>query len=123
MRGIKNPIEAAPNGSFATLEGDNQTDSLLRVALNDCASENPFQDLGMDPPIFNINDEVTKARTSIQIKNVFDVFENEGRAKLAKDGIDFQIDSEKQGLIVFINYINIETGRKRTLTKILRGVT
>lgn len=123
MKGIKVPVEAAPNGSFTILEGENQTHNLLRIALNDCASDNPFQDLGMKPPVFDINDEVTKARLSIRIKNIFDLFENEGRAKLAKDGIDFQIDSVKQELIAFINYINIETGQKRTLTKILRGVT
>ena len=121
MKGFKVPFEIGPSGSFVLIEGEDKTKNLLMTALRDCVSLNAFQELGLDPPVFDINDETAKILVESKIREIFKFFQEEDRVKLADRGLTFEINSEKQELIVNIKYIDLEFDQVKSFTVITRG--
>jgi hypothetical protein len=99
------------------VEGEEQLKKIIFLALSDCSSDNPFQDLGMDPDIvFANNDGETQARLNHRIVERFQRFEVEGRAKLAPSYPRFSADERSQELVVDVRYVNLETTSEEELS-------
>jgi hypothetical protein len=112
FKGLKAPLSATKGGGLATEQGADQTRKVLMLALDFCPSENPFNDdVGIEYPVFDINDPSLQSRTAIRIQEVFRRFEQEDRARL----IDFSFTSENEVLAVDIEYYDMQTDRPESL--------
>ena len=112
--GIKIPFQRNSRGLTATDSGDSYLAGLILVALNDCDSANPFQDLGIGENVFSIQDSAARSKIAGRISNVFDEFKRLEMAELSRSGIKF---SDQDGeTIVNVDYISLESGKPQSLT-------
>lgn len=110
-RGIELPTRAV-NGRLKLLSGDQYIDQLVAVALGDGDSDNPFQDLGLGEfMIFGINDSLTDGEINTRVQAAFELLETDQLAQLKS--ISFESRAEVK--IMFLEYINLETGKRREL--------
>jgi hypothetical protein len=108
-QGLTLPVQAA-KGRAVLDQGDDELRKVIMIALSDCDSANPFQDLGLDPSdVFAINDEVTQAEIRQRIAVAFKRFEAEGLARLLPGYPKFGVNSVAQELISELKYQNLET--------------
>lgn len=108
-QGLTLPVQVS-KGRAVYDRGDAQLRKVIMVALSDCDSLNPFQDLGLDPTdVFAINDEITQAEIRQRIAIAFRRFEAEGTARLLQGYPKFAINSDTQELISELKYQNLET--------------
>jgi len=111
-KGLKAPLQANKNGGLATEIDSDQTKKIIMLALNFCPSENPFNDdVGIDYPVFDINDVSTQSRLARRIKKVFNRLEDENRAKLSQ----YTFTSKNEEIIVDIQYLDMLTDRSENL--------
>lgn len=117
--GLSLPIRAI-NGRAAIESGEAQLKKIIMLAIADCDSGNPYQELGIDTLIvFALDDQQVKAFARRRIVDAFKRMEAEGRAQLDGDAPTF---SSKDGeLTCQIKYINLETTAAEELE--LRGAS
>src|SRR5262245_2061814 len=115
--GLSLPLRA-DNGRAALSTGEEQLKKVIMLAIADCDSGNPYQDLGIDQAIvFSMNDDQTKAYAKRRIVDAFRRLEVEGRAQLI--GAPTFTTLEGGSLECQIKYLNIETNEAQDIT--LRG--
>jgi len=110
-RGIELPTRAV-NGRLKLLSGDQYVDQLVLTALGDGDSDNPFQDLGLGEfMIFGINDALGEGEIRARVRSAFTLLEADQLAQLQQ--VSFESRAEEK--IMFLEYINLETGKRREL--------
>lgn len=110
-RGIQLPTNAI-NGRLKLLSGDAYIDQLVRTALGDGDSDNPFEDLGVGEfMIFGVNNSQQDGEIRAKVESVFTSLESDQLAQLKS--INFE--SEGHEKIMFLEYINLETGQRQEL--------
>ena len=106
-QGLSLPIKVSHAGGAQKTTGSAQTRKLLLIALSDCVSRNPFQDLGLNQSVvFNINDQLLWGIIEKDIKDVFASFNN--RVKYLKT--IFTPDFQRGELKADITYEDLEEG-------------
>lgn len=106
--GISLPIRVA-NGRLVKDSGETQLKKIISLALADCESGNPFQELGVDPAvIFSLNREEVRAYAKRRVIEVFKRLQAEGRATILSGYPVFKQEAEGE-LVCEIKYINLET--------------
>jgi len=118
--GLQIPINVNKRGGAQVTDEDDQLKKLLLVALRPCNSANPFQQLGISADvIFRVNDDMIESEAALEIKNIFDYFEERKRARLVSDPV---FSRPRVGeLQVDLEYINMENNRVNTLSLTLTG--
>lgn len=106
--GLTLPI-AVENGRVMRESGTNQLQKIIMLGLSENDSDNPFQDIGFNHGVFDINDPSMAARYANQIDKLFRRLESEGRARLLPGYPKFETSGEE--LVVSIKYIDMETDR------------
>lgn len=112
-RGLAVPIRMV-QGRTVMVEGADQIEKLIQLAVAEAASSNPFNtDVGVQAPIFDLQDAAARAILSRRVRQHFDRWQAEGRAEL----LDLQIleDSESAETTVEILYRDLETDEERPL--------
>lgn len=107
--GISLPVRFV-NGRVVRESGTSQLQKIIMLACADEDSDNPFQDLGLgDAVVFQINDEVSAARYTTRIVDVFRRLESQGRARLADGYPKMTSDPVTQELTAEVKYIDLKT--------------
>jgi hypothetical protein len=113
--GLKLPLGVDSLGRAERHGGTDQLRKLLVIALSPCPSSNPFQNLGLpENIIFSINSPNAKAQIDLAIRNIFERFETQGRAKLRS--VDFATPTDEGQLPVIINYQDLETTKDEDIS-------
>lgn len=116
--GLDVPLKVNKSGGFATVSGDDQNKKIIMLAVDYCPSENPFNtDVGIEHPIFGINDVSLQSRSLIRIKEVFRNFQNQNRMKYKSS----KFSSVNEELVVDIDYIDMQTDRPESVRKTFIG--
>lgn len=116
--GMSVPIAVDQAGGALLDEGGDQILKLLMLALTNCESANPFQNLGLpEDIIFRINDPIVEAEVALAIENVFKTFETAKRARLVK-APEFTRRVEGE-LEVRIDWVDLEETRRQSNTFII----
>lgn len=114
-QGIQVPIKTK-NGRIMLLSSDDYIDQLVRIALGDSQSSNPFQDIGLgDFMIFAIDDAMTEGEIRRRVIAVFDSLERDQLAKINQNDIIFEkpiVAGEKR---MSITYTNLETQERQEI--------
>lgn len=108
-QGISVPLKTK-NGRLQLLSGDDYIDMLVRIALGDNQSDNPFQDIGLGAEqwIFGINDGMAEGEIKRAVVAVFESLERDQLAKIQERDISF--DRSEEGVLKMdLTYTNIET--------------
>ena len=112
--GLKVPVQVLSSGRTATVEGPDNDDKIVTMALGDDSNENPWmQNIGLGPkPVFAINDQLARNVVIIKIRAIFDVFEAQRRYKLVEGsfnwiGPDDEGGSEGESILEF-KYVSLE---------------
>lgn len=129
--GLKIPLQVNQFGGAGTQGRNDQLSKVIGQAFSVGDSNNAFQlgEIGMQAPIFEINDRATAAKIKIHADKVMKKLEEQERAKTAPRGIkiytrDLQNPNDpspvplKPGEIVLsIEYINLETQTPETFVR------
>jgi hypothetical protein len=115
--GLALPVQIGTYGRAKLVSGSELLRQLLLCSLRDCASENPFQDLGISQRlIFDINDAHAVGEVRTRIKQIFANFEAQRLAKLpGGDNSLIFTQSEEGSLDVEIKYLDLETDKPDTI--------
>jgi len=117
--GLKVPLGVNPSGGAAVVEGDENDNKIISLALADDDNENAFQqDIGLGQRmVFDLNDPTIKPSILNRIVRIFDIFQAQKRYKLMPETILWEEISDKQELILSFRYINLESDEPRTFTR------
>lgn len=115
-KGIELPIQIV-NGRIKLLSGDDYIEQLILVALGECDSDNPFQDLGLGEfMIFAINAEAIEGEIRQKVRAIFSSFERDRLAKLpSASARSIRFEQKGEEKVMYLDYVNLETGERREL--------
>lgn len=100
----------------AVLEnGARQMAKLAALAMSDGESTNPFNnDVGINTPVFGVNDRSTRALLGRDIRAHFARFESADRARL----VDLQLAGDVPGeLTARVTYLDLETDEENVVER------
>lgn len=105
--GLSLPIRCV-NGRAAIDVGEDQLKKIIMLTIADCDSDNPYQELGLEPNIvFAVNDTQVRSYARQRIIEAFKRLQSEGRAELLDEAPTFT-DADGE-LVCSIKYVNLET--------------
>jgi hypothetical protein len=109
------PVGVDNGGGARLVEGSENDDKIVRLALGDDANENAFQQnigVGADM-IFGTADEQQQARIMRRVNAVFARFEAQKRFLLRRNTVKWTRDSTNQELILEFQYVSVEADEER----------
>lgn len=118
LKGVKFPVRVTPLGGAETIEGSSVIDQNVLLAVIPSGTLHPWmQNLTPDEEIiFDIKDNRTGGLYSMTVRSYFEEMERKGYAKLLSGNRGIYIreaaPNEDGDMVVVINYINLESGRK-----------
>ncbi len=124
IQGIELPVKVV-NGRFKLLSSDEYVDQLIRVALGNTDSENPFLPDGLGEfMIFALNDEQIESEVEERVRTVFRILERDQIARLGRQTpIRFEQGDKPGEKVMFVEYFNLETGGRREVDLPLSGAS
>lgn len=122
-RGLALPIRVGPWGGVATLDGDDNDDKIISLALGSDDNENAFQqDIGLgEGMIFDMSDPLIRGRIVGKIRKIFKKFEIQKRYKLMDDTVRWSEIPDQGDLILSFKYFNLESDEVQTFSRNLRA--
>lgn len=113
-QGIAVPVRVV-QGRTVVESGSDQIAKLIRLAVAEAASANPFNtDVGVRSPVFDLQGSAARAILDQAVRRHFDRLAAGGRADL----LDLRIteDADTAETIVEITYQDLETDEQRSLS-------
>lgn len=113
--GLAMPVGVDNGGGARLVEGSENDDKIVRLALGDDSNENAFQQnigVGADM-VFGISDEQQQARIMRRVNAVFARFEAQKRFLLRRETIKWTRDSVNQELTLEFKYVSVEADEER----------
>ncbi len=107
--GLRIPVGVNASGRAATVTGDEQLEKIIGLHLSLSDSENPFQDVGIDGIIFEVNDTRAQPLVRHRLRTLFDRLKGEGRAKLDDRSVRFVSTPNAGELELYFRYWNLRT--------------
>jgi hypothetical protein len=107
FKGLSIPVGVGPDGRARIDKDDQQLVKIIGLHLSFSDSENPFQDIGIDQVIFNVNDKRLQPLIRYRLNALFGRLEAEDRAKLDENSVKFE--SVEAELILEFKFWNLET--------------
>lgn len=112
--GIAVPFRGDSDGGVSIDEGDAYIRGLVLQTVAPNESDNPFQDLGDESPIFQNPDSTEwQVRWRRRIRSQMQTLEDENLARLIS--VEFQMGGEGEYQVV-VTYINLESTRRADVT-------
>ena len=115
--GLSLPVGVNGNGGVRVIDGVEQDDKIVRMALADNSSNNAFQQgIGLGPfPVFRIDDAQTKILIIQRIREIFRALEKEERFKLREETVLFKKQEEGE-LVLEFQYLSLRADQERTFS-------
>lgn len=116
-RGMRVPVGVNMMGGAAMVEGEDNDQKTIFVAMSNCDNDHAFQqDLGMDiGVVFQTVDSGARAKVLRRIRDIFRLFEEDDRYRLLNDSLSW---STKEGeLVLEFKYLNIETDQVQSFSR------
>lgn len=107
--GLAIPVGTGPDGRAKLERNDQQLTKIIGSHLSFSDSENPYQDIGIDQVIFDINDKRLQPLIRYRLEVLFDRLEAEERARLDDGSIKFIQDAHEGEMVLEFKYWNLET--------------
>lgn len=117
-KGLKIPVQVLSTGGTATVDGPENDDKIIMMALGDDTNENPWmQNIGLGPqPVFEINDTLARTTIAVKIRSIFDNFEALRRYQLVDGSFNWIGPDDLGGvegeLILEFKYVSLEAGEE-----------
>ncbi len=115
--GLGLPVRVNGNGGAVVIDGVEQDDKIVRMAMADNSSNNAFQQgIGFGPfPIFRIDDAQVRIAIIQRVREIFRVLEKEERFKLREETAEFK--KEEEGELIFeFQYLSLRADQERTFS-------
>lgn len=105
--GLAIPVGVTSDGRARLSTGDEQLTKIIGLHLSNADSENPFQKIGIDGIVFDINDRRAQPLIRYRMDALFARLKGEKRAKLDEDSIRFtSLEGEME---LHFKYWNLRT--------------
>lgn len=108
-KGLAIPVGVGPDGRAKLVSGDDQLIKIIGLHLSFSDSENPFQDIGIDQVIFNINDTRLIPLIRYRLGELFKSLEADELAKLDENSVKFIQDEAEGEMVLEFKFWNLET--------------
>jgi hypothetical protein len=110
-RGLAIPVGVTKQGKSRTVTGEENDRKIIFTALGGNDNQNAFQqDPGLgNEMIFEINDEVIRARIRQRLVDVFADFDRQNRYRLAEETIEWSENEGEGELVLSFDYFNVES--------------
>ena len=122
-KGLSLPIRVASWGGLATVQGDDNDDKIIMMALTSDDNENAFQqNIGLgEAMIFELSDSSLRGDLIGRLREIFRKFVLQKRFSLVEDSIRW-VDSHDTGdLILEFDYFCMESDEVKTFSKNLKA--
>lgn len=122
-RGLAVPVRVAPWGGAALVEGDDNDDKIISLALGADDNENAFQqNIGLgDDMIFGISDPQIRGRIVGKIRQIFRRFETQKRYRLLSETMRWLPPTGDGEMTLEFKYINLESDETKTFSRTYRS--
>jgi len=117
-RGLAFPVGVSPRGGARLVEGQDNDNKIIAIALGDDTNDNAFQqNIGLGPaPIFDINDPSARPKITVRLRAIFDRFKAQRRYQLIEDSVkwyDADSGAGEGNLILEFRYLSLEANEER----------
>ncbi len=109
--GLALPVGVTSAGRARLSTGDEQLEKIIGLHLSFSDSENPFQDIGIDQVIFNVNDQRLQPLIRFRLQALFDRLKADERAELDEGSVIFVTDEQEGEMELKFKYVNLRTNR------------
>ncbi len=115
--GLSLPVAVNGNGGVQVIDGVEQDDKIVRMAMADNSSNNAFQQgIGFGAfPVFRIDDSQTRILIIQRIREIFRTLEKEERFKLREETVEFKKEEEGE-LVLSFQYLSLRADQERTFS-------
>lgn len=114
--GLAIPVGVNPDGRARLSTDDEQLVKIIGLHLSIADSENPFQRIGIDGVVFEVNDTRIRPLIRYRLELLFGRLKGERRAKLDENSIKFTSTEDTGELELFFRYWNLKTNRLQDFT-------
>lgn len=123
--GLKLPVGVNSSGGVALVDGDDNDNKIIKLALGSDDNENAFQQgIGLgDSMVFDTSDQAVRGRIMGRLRQIFRRFEAQRRFRLSPASVKWSEDSATQELILEFNYTNLENDEVNTFREDITGGT
>lgn len=122
MKGLKLPVGVNASGGAALIEGDENDEKIISIALGGGENEHAWQQdstLG-EELIFDFSDPTTRAKILRRLYSIFDLFRIKKRFMLKKETIEWE-GSEEGEVVLSFKYVNLESDEEKNFRRPLVG--
>jgi len=118
MKGIALPVGPNNHGGIRTVQGDQQAQKIIGLALSDLDNDNAFQqNIGLGVGlIFDPSSPTFRAKVRERLVTIFDDFERKALFKLVRRSIRWTKAVEGEQTLEF-SYINLESDSSSNFDK------
>lgn len=109
--GLALPVGVTPAGRARLSTDDEQLTKIIGLHLSTSDSSNPFQEIGIDGVIFEVNDRRIQPLIRYRLGQLFGRLKGERRAKLDEASIKFTIIEDTGEQELFFKYWNLKTNK------------
>jgi hypothetical protein len=114
--GIRIPVGVGVGGRTALVSGSEYTEQLVKVALLDLESDNPFVDQsGLEDAVFALSDATVRALLQRRVRAKFTQFEAERVARLL--AITFEQGETEGETEMTVAYLDMDTNERREVSR------
>jgi hypothetical protein len=123
--GLSLPVGVSKSGSAKIVEGEENNNKIISLALGSDDNENAFnQNIGLgDFMVFEIEDPAIRGKIINVIRKLFRNFQIQKRFRLLTDTIEWKNDSVTQELMLEFKYHDLESDDIYTFSKIIKAGT
>lgn len=108
--GLSIPVGVGPDGRAKLDTGDDQLVKIIGLHLSCADSENPYQDIGVDQVVFNLNDRRLQPFIRYRLGVLFARLAADQRAKLDDKSVAFSHSNDGE-LTLSFKFWNLETNK------------
>lgn len=122
-KGLAVPVAVGPGGGLRVVQGSENDNKIVSLALGDCSNGNAFQqELGLGViSLFEMNDPSIRTSVMINLRRVFDKFKRDRRYELIEDTVKVDPptdDPNKEGAAFLqFKYLSLESNEVRTFSR------
>jgi hypothetical protein len=121
-KGLAMPVGVSPTGGALLVEGSENDNKIVMLALGDDSNDNAFeQDRGLGVAmLFDFNDPAARPQIMSRLRRVFDRFKLQKRYELVEDSITWLTNYEDKtveegSLVLEFRYLSLEANEERLL--------
>lgn len=122
--GLRIPVGVNRQGGTSTVEGDDQADKIIRLALSDNDSDNAFQQgIGLgSAAIFSLRNPSFRSLVSVKLTEIFEAFERARLFKLVRTSLRFEAGGPGEQIVRF-DFINLESDEVQSFSKSFKAAS